>query len=70
MWQDIEIRIQENEREQNVPLRNSILSALRNSHIRPGQNATKKMVTLEFGAHERIAWQIDGSAQNFYLHQC
>ena len=69
MWQDIETRIQENEREQNVPLRNSILSVLRNSHIRPGQNATKKMVALEFGAHERIAWQIDGSAQNFYLHQ-
>jgi hypothetical protein len=69
MWQSIETRIEENERAQNVPLRASILSVLRNSNMRPGQNATKKMVVLEFGAYERMAWQIDGSAQNFYFHQ-
>ena len=69
MWQDIEARIAENEHEQEVPLRKSFLAVLRNSDVRPGQSATKKMVALEFGAHERLVWQIEGTAQHFYLHQ-
>ena len=69
MWQNIESRIEENDREKNNPRRKSFLLALRNSQIRPGGNATKKMVVLEFGAQEPLVWQIEGSAHNFYLHQ-
>lgn len=36
MWQEIEAHIEENEREQVVPLRNAFLSLLRDSDMRPG----------------------------------
>jgi len=69
MWEGIEARLAENEREQEVPLRKSFLAVLRNSDVRPGQSATKKMVAFESGGHERLVWQIEGTAQHFYLHQ-
>lgn len=69
MWQAIEERIEENDREQVVPLRKNLLSVLRASDIRPGHGATKKMVAFEFGTNERLVWQIEGAAQHFYMHQ-
>lgn len=69
MWQDIEARIEENDREQVVPLRKNFLSVLGDAGMRPGQSATKKMVVVESKANERLVWQIEGSAQQFYLHQ-
>jgi hypothetical protein len=69
MWQGIEARIEENEREQVVPVRKSLLSVFRDSEARRGQGATKKMVAVEFGIDERLAWQIEGTGQHFYLHQ-
>ena len=69
MWQGIEARLEENNHEQEVPLRKSFLAVLRHSAVRPGESATKKMVALEFGSHERLVWQIEGTAQHFYLHQ-
>lgn len=58
MWQDIEARIEENEREQDVPLRKAFLSLLRDSDMRPGRAATNNMVVFEFGKDERLVWQM------------
>ena len=69
MWHNVEARIEENEREQVVPLRKNLLSVLRDSDMRPSHGATKKMVAIEFGLGERLVWQIEGTAQHFYLHQ-
>ena len=69
MWREIEARMEENERDQLVPLRTSFLLALRESSMRPGQAATKKMVAVEFGNDERLLWQIEGTGQYFYLDQ-
>jgi hypothetical protein len=69
MWEKLEARVDENEREKRVPLRASFLATLRSFPIRPSEGATKKMVALEFGGGERLVWQIEGSAEHFYLHQ-
>lgn len=53
MWQDIEARIEKNEREDHVPLRSVLWQALRSSALRPGEGVTKKMVSFEFGQGER-----------------
>ena len=68
MWQEIEARLAENDRDGMVPLRSSLLAVLRRSGMRPGE-AKKKMVALGFGVGERLVWQIENSAQHFYLHQ-
>lgn len=67
MWEGIEARIEENDKEDVVPFRRSLFEVIRNSDLRPGQGATKKMVALEFGLNERLAWQLEGTAQYFYL---
>src|SRR5262245_48174992 len=69
MWEGIEARIEENDKEREVPFRRSLLEILRNSDVRAGQGATKKMVALEFGKNERLLWQLEGTAEHFYLHQ-
>jgi hypothetical protein len=68
MWEGIEARLDENEREGSNPLRGTFLDILRSSGLQPGAGLNKKMVSLEFGASERIVWGIEGSARTFYLH--
>lgn len=69
MWQAIDARVEENERERASPLRKSFLRVLHDSEMQPGQIATKKMVVLEFGSGDRLVWQIEGTGQHFYLHE-
>ena len=69
MWQAIDTRVEENERERASPLRKSFLRVLHDSEMQPGQIATKKMVVLEFGSGDRLVWQIEGTGQHFYLHE-
>lgn len=69
MWQDFEARIAENERDRPVPLRNALFDVIREAELRPGQGVTKKMVAFEFGDGERLVWEIEGPAHNFFLHK-
>lgn len=67
MWQEFEARIEENEKDRAVPLRKVLFDAIRGSGLRPGQGATKKMVAFEFGQGERLLWEIQEPARNFFL---
>jgi len=67
MWESIEDRLNENERDRPMPLRRALFEALRGSGLRPGGGITKKMVSLEFGAGERLLWEIQNPT-NFFLH--
>ena len=69
MWQDIERRIEENEREGHVPMRASLWGILRDSGLRPGESATKKMVAFEFGQGDRLLWEIQNPARNVFLNE-
>lgn len=69
MWQDFEARIAENERDRPVPLRKALYDVIREAELRPGQGVTKKMVAFEFGDGERLVWEIEGPAHNFFLHK-
>lgn len=68
MWEGIEGRIAENDREGIVPLRRTFLAELVGSGLRPVKD-TKKMVAFETDEGERIVWQVEVGAQNFYLHR-
>lgn len=68
MWEGIEARIMENDRDAVVPLRRAFLAELVRSDLRPG-TATKKMVAFDTAEGERFVWQIEGSAQSLYLHR-
>jgi len=67
MWENFEARLDENEREGSIPLRRAFFDVLRNSGLRPGAGITKKMVSLEFGAGERLLWEIQNPS-NVFLH--
>lgn len=67
MWQEFEARIEENEKERVVPLRKALFDVIRGSGLRPGQGTTKKMVAFEFGTGERLLWEIQEPARNFFL---
>jgi hypothetical protein len=69
MWQDFEARIEENESERPIPLRKALFEVIRGSGLRTGQGVTKKMVAFEFGHEERLLWEIQHPAQNFFLHK-
>ena len=69
MWSGIERRIAENDRDGVVPLRRILLAEITASALKPGQSTTKKMVPLETPTGERLVWQIEGTAGNFYLHR-
>lgn len=68
MWADVEARIAENDRDGVVPLRRAFLAELVGSDLLPG-TATKKMVAFDAAGGERLVWQVEASAQNFYLHR-
>lgn len=67
MWDAIEARIIENERERPLALRQELFDVIRESGLKAGSGITKKMVSLEFGAGERLLWEIE-IPTNFYLH--
>lgn len=67
MWENFEARLDENEREGSIPLRRALFDVLRSSGLRPGAGITKKMVSLEFGAGERLVWEIQNPS-NVFLH--
>src|SRR6056297_1054772 len=67
MWESFEKRLDENERAQPLPLRRALYDLLRGSGLRPGGGVTKKMVSFEFGADERLLWEIQNPA-NIFLH--
>jgi DNA polymerase III delta prime subunit len=68
MWESIEDRLHENERDRPIPLRRALFDALRGSGLRPGRGITKKMVSFEFGAGERLLWEIQNPA-NIFLQE-
>ena len=67
MWESIEARVDENERDRPLPLRRVLFEVLRGSGLRPGDGVTKKMASFEFGAGERLLWEIQNPA-NVFLH--
>lgn len=67
MWENFENRIEENERQRPVKLRWEFFEVLRSSGLRPGARVTKKMASFEFGASERLLWEIT-TPNNVYLH--
>jgi hypothetical protein len=67
MWKNFEARLDENEQERPIPLRRAVFDVLRGSGLRPGEGVTKKMVSFEFGAGERLLWEIQNPA-NVFLH--
>ncbi len=66
MWEAIEARVAENDRDEFVPLRRDLFEAIKATDLKPGGSA-KKMVTLEASSGDRIVWQIENSARHFYL---
>ncbi|NEX48825.1 hypothetical protein [Pseudotabrizicola algicola] len=68
MWEGIEARVVENDRDAVVPLRRAFLAELVRSDLRPG-TATKKMVAFDTTGGERLVWQVEATAQNFFLHR-
>lgn len=69
MWEEFEARIEENEKVRVVPLRKALFDVIRRSGLRPGHGVTKKMVAFEFGAGERLVWEIENPARNVFLHK-
>ena len=69
MWGEFDARIDENERDRSTPLRKLFFEIIRGSGLRPGQGVTKKMLAFEFGSGERLLWEIEFPARNFYLHK-
>lgn len=67
MWGDFEARLEENERDRPMPLRRALFDVLRGSGLRPGNGITKKMASYEFGAGDRLLWEIQNPA-NVFLH--
>lgn len=67
MWEDFEARLDENERDRPIPLRRTLFDVLRGSGLRPGAGVTKKMASFEFGAGERLLWEVQNPA-NVFLH--
>lgn len=67
MWEGIEARVDENDRDQVVPFRQEALAAIKASALRPGSDA-RKMVALECSTGERLVWQVENSARYLYLH--
>ena len=67
MWTNFEARLEENEQERPIPLRRALFDVLRGSELRPGDGVTKKMASFEFGAGERLLWEIQNPA-NVFLH--
>jgi len=66
MWEGIEARLDENEHDHPMPLRRALFEVLRSSSLRPGDGVTKKMVSFEFNAGERLLWEIQRPS-NFFL---
>ncbi|HEY8594847.1 MAG TPA: AAA family ATPase [Devosiaceae bacterium] len=67
MWESFEARLDENERDRPLPLRRALFDVLRGSGLRLGGGVTKKMVSFEFGAGERLLWEMQNPA-NIFLH--
>ncbi|WP_300396181.1 AAA family ATPase [Henriciella sp.] len=67
MWDEIEERVNQNERENPVPLRTRLLQSIKRSGLTPGEGATKKMVSFVFGVGDHLVWSIESSANTFYL---
>lgn len=65
MWTNFEARLDENEQERPIPLRRALFDVLRGSGLRPGEGVTKKMASFEFGAGERLLWEIQNPANVF-----
>lgn len=67
MWENFEARVHENEQERPTPLRRALFDVLRHSGLRPGAGVTKKMASFEFGAGDRLLWEIQNPT-NVFLH--
>lgn len=68
MWESFESRLEENERDKPIPLRLVLFDVLRSAGLRPGGGVTKKMLSFEFGASERLLWEVQNPS-NFFLHE-
>ncbi len=69
MWSEFEARIEENEKDRPNPLRRELFEILHRSTLRAGHGGNKKMLSFEFASKERLLWEIEGSARNFFLSQ-
>lgn len=69
VWSELEKRINENERDGLLDLRQKFNEIIVNSALRPGQAMTKKMVSLEFGSADLLLWEIHAPATNFYVNK-
>ncbi|WP_246729310.1 AAA family ATPase [Rhizobium ruizarguesonis] len=67
MWENFEARLEENERDRLIPLRRALFDALRDAGLRPGDVVTKKMASFDFGAGERLLWEVQNPS-NVFLH--
>jgi len=68
MWESFEFRLEENERDKPISLRRGLFDVLRSAGLRPGGGVTKKMLSFEFGANERLLWEVQNPS-NFFLHE-
>lgn len=68
MWDAIAARIAENDAEEMVPLRRILLTVLQAAGAAALPDAaTKKMVGMQLASGERLVWEIDGQARNFFV---
>lgn len=67
MWDNFEARLEENERDRPIPVRRALFEVLRDSGLQPGDGITKKMASFQFGAGERLLWEVQNPS-NFFLH--
>lgn len=65
MWENFEELLEENERDRPIPLRRELFDVFRGSGLRPGGGVTEKMVSFEFGAGERLLWEIQSPVNVF-----
>jgi len=68
VWAEFGVRVEENERENPNQFRRQLFDVIRDSGLRPGSVATKKMLAFEFGLGERLLWELS-TPRNFFLHE-
>jgi len=67
MWSEFEARLEENEKDRPNPRRRELFEILHRSTLHPGHGGNKKMLSFEFASKERLLWEIEGPARNFFL---
>ncbi|MBU9697275.1 AAA family ATPase [Rhodobacteraceae bacterium HSP-20] len=67
MWENVEARIAENDRDGAVPLRRAFWEEIAKADLRPGSTVTKKMVGFETAAGEQLLWELSSQATSFHM---